>query len=351
MEGLRSQIKSLQLTEEAEISDRLALSRIANFHRFPVFGQAKVARSITLLRMSSSRQEDESVGVKVVLHKSTVEASYCLPFILEVEFEKAECTTATLSSASDLNDPPYSHGMMQSRDLPKAGDCDAENEGHAQADSRPVGQKQQSFTTSADHKWKQKYKRLLADYNDRGEDLEEVKDELSAAESLLSKEKTKRRQRDATHAELKEDFQGLLDDRGKLYEECAKMKRLLESRDQDIASLVAQANLHIQVGTMKLSDGDSTTDVSSEQSRNDSNRASSSDTGSVISSLGSFFVTPRQPSLGSFFSASRRSSMEWKKQANDTNQDSCRTSLTSVGQSGFDTKGPTPAVQRSWSGP
>ena len=303
MEGLRSQIKSLQLTEEAEISDRLALSRIANFHRFPVFGQAKVARSITLLRMSSSRQEDESVGVKVVLHKSTVEASYCLPFILEVEFEKAECTTATLSSASDLNDPPYSHGMMQSRDLPKAGDCDAENEGHAQADSRPVGQKQQSFTTSADHKWKQKYKRLLADYNDQGEDLEEVKDELSAAESLLSKEKTKRRQRDATHAELKEDLQRTLNDREKLYEECAKMKRLLESRDQDIASLVGQVNLLIQVGSMTRSDGDSITDVSSDPSRDDFNRSSSlPDKGSVISTLGSFFVASRQPS-----------SMEWKK--------------------------------------
>ena len=299
--------------------------------------------------MSSSRKQ-ESVGVRAVLQESRVNFSYCLPSVLEFDCEKTEHTAAT-SSVSDLDDAPQSQGLTKLRDPPKAGDCNADNEGHSQADSQQVDRRLQSLTTSAGYKWKQKYKRLLADYNDQDEDLKEVKDELSVTEYLLSKEKIKRRQMNATHAELKEDFQGLLDDREKLYEECAKMKKLLASRDQDIASLVAQVNLHIQVGTMKLLDGYSTTDGSSEQSRNDSNRASSSDTGSVISSLGSFFVTPRQPSLGSFFSASRRSSMEWKKQANDTNQDSCRTSLTSVGQSGFDTKGPTPAVQRSWSGP
>ena len=246
--------------------------------------------------MSPSRQ-DESDGAGAVLQKRRVEASYCLPSIAEFECEKTEHTTATSSSVSDMDDSPQSQGLTKSVDAPKAGDC------HDHTASRSVGRRLRTLTTSAGHNWKQKYKRLLADYNDQGEDLEEVKDELSAAEYLLSKEKTKRLQMDATQAILKEDLQGTLDDCEKLYEQCAKMKRLLESRDQDIASLVGQVNLLIQVGSMTRSDGDSITDVSSDPSRDDFNRSSSlPDKGSVISTLGSFFVASRQPS-----------SMEWKK--------------------------------------
>ena len=188
----------------------------------------------------------------------------------------------------------------------KATDCnDAHSEEHAPADSQPVGQRLRSVKTSADSKkWKQQYKSLLADYQDQQEDLEEVNYELSDTQILLCEEKTKRLQANAKHAELKEDLD-------KLYGECVRMKQLLASRDQNIASLVGQVNLLIQVGSMKRSDGDSIADESSDQSRRGSNRSLlSSDKGSVISSsnrfllpsdmgssisnLGSFFVPPRQ---------------------------------------------------------
>jgi hypothetical protein len=196
--------------------------------------------------------------------------------------------------------------MAPHPNLPRATDCnDAHSEEHAPADSQPVGQSLRSVRTSADSKkWKQQYKSLLADYQDQQEDLEEVNYELSDTQILLCEEKTKRLQANAKHAELKEDLD-------KLYGECVRMKQLLASRDQNIASLVGQVNLLIQVGSMKRSDGDSIADESSDQSRRGSNRSLlSSDKGSVISSsnrfllpsdmgssisnLGSFFVPPRQ---------------------------------------------------------
>jgi hypothetical protein len=230
--------------------------------------------------------------------------------------------------------------------LPRATDCnDAHSEEHAPADSQPVGQSLRSVKTSADSKkWKQQYKSLLADYQDQQEDLEEVNCELSETQILLCEEKTKRLQANAKHAELKEDLD-------KLYGECGRMKRLLASRDQNIASLVGQVNLLIQVGSMKRSDGDSITDASSEQSKRGSTRSvlSSdkggsnrsllpSDTGSGISSLASFFIAPRRPS-----------GMERKTETHDSNEDSFNTSLTSVGQSRFDTRGPNAAKRMTWS--
>jgi hypothetical protein len=236
--------------------------------------------------------------------------------------------------------------MATHADLPKVIDCNAHIEEHATADSQPVGQRLRSVKTSADSKkWKQQYKSLLADYQDQQEDLEEVNYELSDTHILLCEEKTKRLQANAKHAELKEDLE-------KLYGECDKMKQLLASRDQKIASLVGQVNLLIQVGSMKRLDGESTTDASSEQSRSRSNRSLfssetgsfisdsnrsllSSDTGSSISSLASFFIAPRRPS-----------GMERKTQ---TNEDTLNTSLTSFGQSRFDTRRPNAANRRSWS--
>ena len=234
--------------------------------------------------------------------------------------------------------------------LSRATDCnDMRSEEHATADSQPVGQRLRSVKTSADSKkWKQQYKSLLADYQDQQEDLEEVNYDLSETQILLCEEKTKRLQANAKHAELKEDLE-------KLYGECDKMKQLLASRDQKIASLVGQVNLLIQVGSMKRSDGESTTNASSDQSRSRSNGSLlssdkgsvisgsnrsllSSDMGSGISSLASFFISPRRPS-----------GMERKAQANDSNKDSLNTSLTSVGQSRFNNQGPNAAKRMSWS--
>ena len=234
--------------------------------------------------------------------------------------------------------------------LSRATDCnDMRSEEHATADSQPVGQRLRSVKTSADSKkWKQQYKSLLADYQDQQEDLEEVNYDLSETQILLCEEKTKRLQANAKHAELKEDLD-------KLYGECGRMKRLLASRDQNIASLVGQVNLLIQVGSMKRSDGESTTDASSEQSRSRSNRSLlSSETGSIISgsnrSLLSSDIGSSISSLGSFFIAPRRpSSMDRKTETHDTNKESLKTSLTSVGQSRFDKRGPNAAKRRIWS--
>ena len=234
--------------------------------------------------------------------------------------------------------------------LPKATDCnDARSEEHAPADPQHVDQRLRSVKTSTDSKkWKQQYKSLLADYQDQQEDLEEVNYDLSETQILLCEEKTKRLQANAKHAELKEDLD-------KLYGECGRMKRLLASRDQNIASLVGQVNLLIQVGSMKRSDGESITDESSDQSKRVSTRSVlssetrlvisgsnrsllSSDIGSSISNLGSFFVAPRQPS-----------GMERKTETNDSIEDSFNTSLTSVGQSRFNNQGPNAAKRMSWS--
>ena len=159
--------------------------------------------------------------------------------------------------------------------LPKATDCnDARSEEHAPADPQHVDQRLRSVKTSTDSKkWKQQYKSLLADFQDQQEDLEKVKDELSDTQHLLSEEKAQRRQTNAMYADLKEDLRSKIDDREKLYEECVKVKQLLASRDQNIASLVGQVNLLIQVGSMKRSDGDSITDESSDKFRRGSNRS------------------------------------------------------------------------------
>jgi chromosome segregation ATPase len=247
--------------------------------------------------------------------------------------------------------------MASDPHLPKATDCKTENEGHAQADShQQVGPSLRSVKTSTDSKkWKQQYKSLLADFQDQQEDLEKVKDELSDTQHLLSEEKAQRRQTNAMYADLKEDLRSRIDDREKLYEECVKVKQLLASRDQNIASLVGQVNLLIQVGSMKRSDGESTTDASSEQSRSRSNRSLlSSETGSIISgsnrSLLSSDIGSSISSLGSFFIAPRRpSSMDRKTETHDTNKESLKTSLTSVGQSRFDKRGPNAAKRRIWS--
>lgn len=98
------------------------------------------------------------------------------------------------------------------------------------------------------------YKRAELELEASAKVIEELKTHLEDTVALLNVEKGRSRRLQAVNKRLERDIDRITFDQEELYKESEITEHLLESKDKEIESLLAQINLLVQIGTMKEKD-------------------------------------------------------------------------------------------------
>eukprot|EP00546_Thalassionema_frauenfeldii_P006157 CAMPEP_0178921412 /NCGR_PEP_ID=MMETSP0786-20121207/15548_1 /TAXON_ID=186022 /ORGANISM="Thalassionema frauenfeldii, Strain CCMP 1798" /LENGTH=140 /DNA_ID=CAMNT_0020595591 /DNA_START=100 /DNA_END=522 /DNA_ORIENTATION=+ len=98
------------------------------------------------------------------------------------------------------------------------------------------------------------YQRAELELEESAKAIEELKTQLEDTVALLNVEKGRSRRLQAVNKRLERDIDRITFDHEELYKESEISEHLLETKNKEIESLVAQINLLVQIGTMKEKD-------------------------------------------------------------------------------------------------
>jgi hypothetical protein len=109
--------------------------------------------------------------------------------------------------------------------------------------------------------WEEMYHDLQEEFIVLKYDMDLIKRELAEAKRSFNAEKGRTRHIKAVNKAMDKELAKIADERDSLYEKCLDFEELVASKEKCIASLVAQVNLLIQVGSMKNPQKDSVIDT------------------------------------------------------------------------------------------